>query len=49
MKHVLVRIPLDVYEKIVNSSIENDRSINKQMVHLFKKALSIKNSLISKG
>lgn len=43
MKTVLVRdIPQDVYDKIVESSKKNDRSVNAEIRFLIKKALNLK-------
>ena len=43
MKNIHVRdIPDELNEKIVKTSKEDGRSINKQIIHLLKKALKIK-------
>ena len=38
-KEKLVGIPKDVFSEIEKSAIENDRSVNKEIVHLIKKGL----------
>lgn len=43
MKKKLLIIDIELYEKIVLSAKKNDRSINKEIINLLKKALLINN------
>ena len=42
MKKKLIEIPTDLFEKIQELANENERSDNKQIVYLLKKALEEK-------
>ena len=39
MKKKLIEIPTDLFEKIVRLASENDRSVNKEINNLLKKAV----------
>ena len=39
MKKKLIEIPSELFEKIASLASENDRSVNKQINHLLKKAV----------
>jgi hypothetical protein len=43
MKKKLIELPKELYDKIESLSKENDRSVNKQIVFLLKKALDKNN------
>jgi hypothetical protein len=43
MKKKLIEIPTELFEKIESLSKENDRSVNKQIVFLLRKALDKNN------
>jgi len=38
MKKKLIEIPAELFDKIVRLASENDRSVNKEINHLLKKA-----------
>lgn len=42
MKKKLIEIPTELYEKIVQSASDNDRSVNKEINHLLKSAMAKK-------
>ena len=39
MKKKLIEIPAELFDKIASLASENDRSVNKQINHLLKKAV----------
>jgi len=42
MKKKLIDIPLDLFTKLEESAKKNDRSVNKEIIHLIKKGLKLK-------
>jgi len=42
MKKKLIEIPTELFKQIEESAAQNDRSVNKQINHLLKKALEKK-------
>jgi len=42
MKKKLIEVPAELFEKIERLALESERSVNKQIVYLLKKALEEK-------
>ena len=41
MKKILLTLPLDLYQRVKDQAIEQDRTVTKQIIHLVKKELRV--------
>ena len=41
MKKILLTLPFDLYQRVKDQAIEQDRTVTKQLIHLVKKGLRV--------